>query len=186
MTAVLAIDGEHKLCWSEQTIFQNIPPGPFFTTVKLAVSVNLIFMYPVTMLPASKAVEEFIGIDAARQRVASACCRTAIVAAMSITGMLLPSFEFLQALTGSLTMFTALSMPPYAYWLLATPGEMSRAHVVWCWFVLAFGLAALMAPWWGPRGVLGASARPPQQGDELGGKRMKNTFIFITLPADPT
>lgn len=88
----------------------------------------------------SAQVEDFLGIEAARDRIASALCRTIIVVAMSIIGMLLPSFEFLQALTGSLTMFTALSMPPYAYWLLAPAGEMSKLHVVWCWFVLIFGL----------------------------------------------
>jgi proton-coupled amino acid transporter len=99
-------------CWSEQTIFQNIPPGPFFTTVKLAVSLNLIMMYPVTMLPASKALEGAFGLEG---RVPSAICRTTIVAAMSVFGLAIPSFEFMQSLTGSLTMFTALSMPPVSH-----------------------------------------------------------------------
>jgi hypothetical protein len=53
---------EGEYCWAPKTIFQNIPPGPFFTTVKLAVSLNLVFMYPVTMLPASKAIEEALSI----------------------------------------------------------------------------------------------------------------------------
>ena len=93
--------------------------------------------YPVTMLPASKAIEEALGIVS----LAPSCLlRLLIIAAMTTVGMLLPSFEFLQALTGSLTMFTALSMPPYAYWLLRREG-MGAAHRVWCWFVLLFGLA---------------------------------------------
>ena len=45
------------------TIFQNVPPGAFFTTIKLAVSLNLIFMYPVTMLPASKALETALSVE---------------------------------------------------------------------------------------------------------------------------
>jgi hypothetical protein len=100
-------------------------------------SINLIFMYPVTMLPASKAIEEALGITALLPSVALRLC---IIGSMTVTGMLLPSFEFLQSLTGSLTMFTALSMPPYAYWLLRI-NETGAAHKAWLWFVLVFGLA---------------------------------------------
>ncbi len=123
--------------WSDVTIFQNIPPGSFFTTVKLAVSINLVMMYPVTMLPASKAIEEALGIETLLPSIVVRLC---IISSMSVTGMLLPSFEFLQALTGSLTMFTALSMPPYAYWRVCK-NEISVTHAVWAWFVLIFGLA---------------------------------------------
>lgn len=123
--------------WQDVTVFQNIPPGVFFTTVKLAVSINLVMMYPVTMLPASKAIEEALGI---KTIIPSIALRLCIIGSMTVTGMALPSFEFLQALTGSLTMFTALSMPPYAYWLLCKD-EMGAAHNLWAWFVLVFGLA---------------------------------------------
>ena len=128
--------------WEDKTVFQNIPhaAGIFFTTVKLAVSINLVMMYPVTMLPASKAIEEALGIEALMPSILVRLC---IIGLMTLTGMLLPSFEFLQALTGSLTMFTALSMPPYAYWLLCK-NDMGFAHVVWAWFVLVFGLACTM------------------------------------------
>jgi hypothetical protein len=58
---------------------------------------------------------------------------------MAAVGIKMPSFEFLQSLTGSLTMFTALSMPPYAYWRMQ--GEtLSKLHKVWLWFVLVFGI----------------------------------------------
>eukprot|EP01051_Picozoa_sp_SAG22_P014562 SAG22_NODE_1785_length_3588_cov_10.712525_1_plen_143_part_00 len=115
--------------------------GVWFTTIKLAVSANLIFMYPVTMLPASKAIEDALGIrpGAPGSRPASVALRLCIVAAMTVTGLALPSFEFLTTLTGSLTMFTALSMPPFAYWLVARE-RMSTLYTVWCWFVLVFGL----------------------------------------------
>jgi solute carrier family 36 (proton-coupled amino acid transporter) len=122
--------------WRDATIFQNIPPGVFFTTVKLAVSLNLTFMYPVTMLPASKAIEDALGVCT---RVGSVMLRLTIVAAMTTLGMLLPSFEFLQSLTGAMTTCTLLSMPSYAFWTLRK-NDMGPVHVRWCWFVLVFGV----------------------------------------------
>ena len=88
------------------------------------------------MLPASKAIEEALGIVTL---LPSVVLRLSIIASMTVVGMLLPSFEFLQALTGSMTMFTALSMPPYAFWLLRKH-EIGTCHLLWLWFVLVFGL----------------------------------------------
>lgn len=96
------------------------------------------------MLPASKAIEEALGI---RSLLLSVVLRLSIIASMTAVGLLLPSFEFLQALTGSLTMFTALSMPPYAFWLLRRD-EIGTAHTFWLWFVLIFGILCTCFSTW--------------------------------------
>ena len=92
-------------------------------------------MPQVTMLPAAKAVEEALRIRTLRSSV---LLRLGLVAATTAVGLVLPSFELLQALTGSLNM-CGLCMPPFAYWWLRKR-EMGAAHLAWCWFVLVFGL----------------------------------------------
>jgi len=42
--------------WKDETILQNIGGGVFMDCVKAAISANLAFMCPITLLPASKAV----------------------------------------------------------------------------------------------------------------------------------
>ena len=44
--------------WEDVTILQNLHSSGTVTVVKLAMSLNLTFMSPITMLPASKAVED--------------------------------------------------------------------------------------------------------------------------------
>ena len=87
------------------------------------------------MLPAAKAVEEALHIRTLRSSVV---LRLILVAATTAVGLVLPSFELLQALTGSLNV-CGLCMPPFAYWRLRGR-EMGVPHLAWCWFVMLFGL----------------------------------------------
>ena len=56
--------------WAEATVMQNLPEGGFLTAVKLLMSLNLLLMTPITMLPASRAIEASRRLQSGSNRVA--------------------------------------------------------------------------------------------------------------------
>ena len=64
---------------------QNLPEGGFLTAVKLLMSLNLLLMTPITMLPASRAVEGALGLAASPY--ARSALRIMVLAVISATAV---------------------------------------------------------------------------------------------------
>ena len=121
--------------WVESTILHNLPTGVFVATVELAMSANLVFMTPITLLPASKALEELAGVTSDR---AQAALRLTIVFAVAVGAVCLPDFELITGVTGALSSISCFVMPALCY-LMFCRDEMGRPEVAVARAVAAFG-----------------------------------------------
>ena len=92
---------------------QNLPEGGFLTAVKLLMSLNLLLMTPITMLPASRAIEGPLGLAASPY--ARSALRFTVLAAISATAAVVPDFETVVGLTGSLGGLTGFTLPALLY-----------------------------------------------------------------------
>ena len=79
--------------WEDVTILQNLDPHLTVTAVKLAMSANLTFMTPMTMLPASKAVEDALRLSDLRSPSRVNAARLVLVCSCAVVATLLPNFE---------------------------------------------------------------------------------------------
>ena len=79
--------------WEDVTILQNLDPHLTVTAVKLAMSANLTFMTPMTMLPASKAVEDALRLSDLSSPSRVNAARLALVCSCAVVATLLPNFE---------------------------------------------------------------------------------------------
>jgi proton-coupled amino acid transporter len=77
----------------EVPILQNLDPHLTVSAVKLAMSANLTFMTPITMLPASKAVEDALRLSDMRSRSRVNAARLALICSCAVVATLLPDFE---------------------------------------------------------------------------------------------
>ncbi len=123
--------------WADATIMRNLSPGFVTDAVKLAFSANLVLMTPITLLPASKAMEDGIGVSSAPM-AARCAARLALVAAMGGAALLLDNFETITAAVGCLTGITAFSVPALCYLRLCGEG-CGPAHRAWLGFVVGLG-----------------------------------------------
>lgn len=103
---VRAPDG---VSWLEVTVMQNLPEGGFLTAVKLLMSLNLLLMTPITMLPASRAIEGPLGLAASPY--ARSALRVTVIALISLAAAVVPDFETVVGLTGSLGGLTGFTLP---------------------------------------------------------------------------
>ena len=95
--------------WAEATVMQNLPEGGFLTAVKLLMSLNLLLMTPITMLPASRAIEAPLRLSA--RPLARSALRVAVLAGITAAAAVVPDFETVVGLTGSLGGLTAFTLP---------------------------------------------------------------------------
>jgi len=130
--------------WVEETILQNIGHSPISLAVKIAMSANLCFMMPMTLLPASKAIENSLGVSRlAWPRLASSVTRLSLVAVLAVGALALPSFEVTVALIGSATGLSTFTVPAICY-LKLCGHHVSRLHQAWLVLVAAFGLVGMV------------------------------------------
>lgn len=134
--------------WEDVTILQNLDPHLTVTVVKLAMSANLTFMTPMTMLPASKAVEDALGLTSASRVNAM---RLVLVCGCALVATLLPNFEVISAVTGTTGGVTALVMPSlcYRHFCCADPDDPSSrrrggAEARTTLIIAAFGAAGFV------------------------------------------
>ena len=123
--------------WQEATLMENLPNGGFVVAVKLLMALNLLATMPVTMLPASRALEQLAGV---RSSWACAALRLALLAGLAGAAATLPGFETVVGITGALGGITCFSLPAlcYAHFCKAAMGAPAAAlaHAV-----AVFGLA---------------------------------------------
>ena len=92
----------------------NLGSGIFVSVVKLLMSLNLVLMSPVTLLPASRAIEALLPTEPESfgGRFAT---RLALIGAISTCAAVLPGFETVAGLTGALGGATCFSLPALCY-----------------------------------------------------------------------
>ena len=113
--------------WVDATILQNIEStSGLVQAVKVAYSLNLLLMRPIVLLPASKAMEDALGV------VASPAARIALVGVIGVGAVVLPSFEVVTAIMGGLTALLAFTVPALCYLSVCggSLGPMERAWLV--------------------------------------------------------
>ena len=142
-------DGE----WVEKTILQNIDGGAAGAFIKLALCVDLCMMTPVTLLPASKAIEEALGAyESRRPALNVALLRTAIVGGCTLAAGLLDNFELIVALVGALTAgVVCYVFPALCYVALCahrlTPAQLATARAVAVLGACASAFATVQVLW---------------------------------------
>ena len=87
---------------------QNLPPGHFVLAVKVAMSSNLCFMAPITLLPGFKATEDAMGITSAAPRAAA---RLGVLGILGVAALALPEFVLITSLVGSFASVSCFIMP---------------------------------------------------------------------------
>ena len=98
--------------WMDATIMQNLDDGAFVIAVKLLMSLNLVMMMPITLLPASRAMEQMLG---AGTPATQALARLAMIVSLAVAAALLPGFEMIVGLTGALGGVTCFTLPVLCY-----------------------------------------------------------------------
>ncbi|KAL1520248.1 hypothetical protein AB1Y20_023718 [Prymnesium parvum] len=136
--------------WLELTILHNLGKGGApLKLVKLAMSVNLTLMTPITLLPATKIVEQRV-LQQLRLPFTTAACsvvRLLVVASLAVTASVLTNFELITGLTGSLGSITCFTFPALIYLhfcgVRLSPAERVFAYAVAligaCGFVVSIG-----------------------------------------------
>lgn len=100
--------------WAEATIMNNLEAGAFVALVKVLMSINLVLMSPVTLLPASRAIEALLPAKHSTFGSRSAV-RLLIVGGMAVTAAVSPGFETVAGLTGALGGVTCFTLPALCY-----------------------------------------------------------------------
>ena len=81
-------------------------------------------MSPIVLLPASKAMEDALGV------VASPAARIALVGVIGVGAVVLPSFEVVTAIMGGLTALLAFTVPALCY-LSVCGGSLGPVERAW-------------------------------------------------------
>lgn len=140
--------------WISATVLQNLGGsllggGSLVATVQVAVAANLTFMCPITLLPASKALEASAGVHSTAARWA---LRLTLVGVLALLAVVLPDFELITGLIGAVSSFICFVMPALCY-LRFCAHELNswqrlgaRAVVAFGWAGAAFSLAQQLWP----------------------------------------
>ena len=99
--------------WVEATVMQNLPDGNFLIVVKLLMTLNLLLMTPISMLPASRAIEMALGVSSSPYMRST--LRIAVLAGISATAACVSDFETVIGLTGSMGGITSFTVPALSY-----------------------------------------------------------------------
>jgi len=101
--------------WVEATIMSNLEDGAFVITVKLLMSLNLVLMMPITLLPASRALEALWAPCLGTSSWAHALLRLSMLVGLAVAAALFPSFEAIVGITGALGGATCFTLPALCY-----------------------------------------------------------------------
>mmetsp|Transcript_38552 Transcript_38552/g.101718 ORF Transcript_38552/g.101718 Transcript_38552/m.101718 type:complete len:197 (-) Transcript_38552:246-836(-) len=99
--------------WVDATIMQNLDDGPFVYVVKGLMSINLVLMMPITLLPASRALEQLARVE--ETPWARALLRGTMIALLAIAASIFPGFEAIVGMTGALGGVTCFTLPALCY-----------------------------------------------------------------------
>lgn len=126
--------------WVEATIMNNLEGGLFLQFVQVCLCLNLVFMSPITLLPASKAVEEALGVQPRPgwpDMAPAHAVRLLVVSSVALAAIALPNFELITGVMGSFGAIMCFVIPA-ACQLKFRDGAMGAAE-----HALNYGIAAL-------------------------------------------